>query len=163
MKTKIIALLALSALFLCSCSDTENSSQAEQTTAETTTTTTVNTVSDDTSATATAEDKCTIVMDTTSLHSGVDFTESEIIDLTSSFCDNVQKGYEPLEEFSLPMAKGKYLKISLVNSNEDICDISINSINDNYVQINGETYFTENNETKDFCENVKTFVSDKGY
>lgn len=115
------------------------------------------------SSQATSEAKLenvTIRMDSSKLHEGVEFNDSELLDKTAEFTKNVTENAEEKEpESHETVYGGDWLDIKC----SDGTSIYYEAREGNYVRIGAKTYYTSDDTAKEFKEYVIDFLENGGY
>lgn len=102
----------------------------------------------------------TIRMDSSKLHEGVEFNDSELLDKTAEFTKNVTENAEEKEpESHETVYGGDWLDIKC----SDGTSIYYEARESNYVRIGAKTYYTSDDTAKDFKEYVIDFLENGGY
>lgn len=102
----------------------------------------------------------TIRMDSSKLHEGVEFNDSELLDKTAEFTKNVTENAEEKEpESHETVYGGDWLDIKC----SDGTSIYYEARESNYVRIGAKTYYTSDDTTKEFKEYVIDFLENGGY
>lgn len=102
----------------------------------------------------------TIRMDSSKLHEGVEFNDSELLDKTAEFTKNVTENAEEKEpESHETVYGGDWLDIKC----SDGTSIYYEAREDNYVRIGAKTYYTSDDTAKEFKEYVIDFLENGGY
>lgn len=102
----------------------------------------------------------TIKMDSSKLLSGVEFTDSELLDKTAEFTKNVTENAEEKEpESHETVYGGDWLDIKC----SDGTSIYYEARESNYVRIGAKTYYTSDDTAKEFKEYVIDFLENGGY
>lgn len=102
----------------------------------------------------------TIRMDSSKLHEGVEFNDSELLDKTAEFTKNVTKNAEEKEpESHETVYGGDWLDIKC----SDGTSIYYEARESNYVRIGAKTYYTSDDTAKEFKEYVIDFLENGGY
>lgn len=102
----------------------------------------------------------TIRMDSSKLHEGVEFNDSELLDKTAEFTKNVTENAEEKEpESHETVYGGDWLDIKC----SDGTSIYYEARESNYVRIGAKTYYTSDNTAKEFKEYVIDFLENGGY
>lgn len=102
----------------------------------------------------------TIRMDSSKLHEGVEFNDSELIDKTAEFTKNVTENAEEKEPESHEIVYGgDWLDIKC----SDGTSIYYEARESNYVRIGAKTYYTSDDTAKEFKEYVIDFLENGGY
>lgn len=114
------------------------------------------------SSQATSEAKLenvTIRMDSSKLHEGVEFNDSELLDKTAEFTKNVTENAEEKEpESHETVYGGDWLDIKC----SDGTSIYYEARESNYVRIGAKTYYTSDDTAKEFKEYVIDFLENGG-
>lgn len=102
----------------------------------------------------------TIRMDSSKLHEGVEFNDSELLDKTAEFTKNVTENAEEKEpESHETVYGGDWLDIKC----SDGTSIYYEARESNYVRIGAKTYYTSDDTAKEFKEYVIDFLENGGY
>lgn len=102
----------------------------------------------------------TIKMDSSKLLSGVEFTDSELLDKTAEFRTKVMENAEEKEpESHETVYGGDWLDIKC----SDGTSIYYEARESNYVRIGAKTYYTSDDTAKEFKEYVIDFLENGGY
>lgn len=102
----------------------------------------------------------TIRMDSSKLHEGVEFNDSELLDKTAEFTKNVTENAEEKEpESHETVYGGDWLDIKC----SDGTSIYYEAGESNYVRIGAKTYYTSDDTAKEFKEYVIDFLENGGY
>lgn len=102
----------------------------------------------------------TIRMDSSKLHEGVEFNDSELLDKTAEFTKNVTENAEEKEpESHETVYGGDWLDIKC----SDGTSIYYEARESNYVRIGAKTYYTSDNTAKEFKEYLIDFLENGGY
>lgn len=102
----------------------------------------------------------TIKMDSSKLHEGVEFNDSELLDKTAEFTKNVTENAEEKEpESHETVYGGDWLDIKC----SDGTSIYYEARESNYVRIGAKTYYTSDDTAKEFKEYVLSFLENGGY
>lgn len=102
----------------------------------------------------------TIRMDSSKLHEGVEFNDSEFLDKTAEFTKNVTENAEEKEpESHETVYGGDWLDIKC----SDGTSIYYEARESNYVRIGAKTYYTSDDTAKEFKEYVIDFLENGGY
>lgn len=102
----------------------------------------------------------TIKMDSSKLHEGVEFNDSELLDKTAEFTKNVTENAEEKEpESHETVYGGDWLDIKC----SDGTSIYYEARESNYVRIGAKTYYTSDDTAKEFKEYVIDFLENGGY
>lgn len=102
----------------------------------------------------------TIRMDSSKLHEGVEFNDSELLDKTAEFTKNVTENAEEKEpESHETVYGGDWLDIKC----SDGTSIYYEARESNYVRIGAKTYYTNDDTAKEFKEYVIDFLENGGY
>lgn len=102
----------------------------------------------------------TIRMDSSKLHEGVEFNDSELLDKTAEFTKNVTENAEEKEpESHETVYGGDWLDIKC----SDGTSIYYEARESNYVRIGAKTYYTSDDTAKEFKEYVIDFLENSGY
>ncbi|WP_456029508.1 hypothetical protein [Ruminococcus sp.] len=102
----------------------------------------------------------TIRMDSSKLHEGVEFNDSELLDKTAEFTKNVTENAEEKEpESHETVYGGDWLDIKC----SDGTSIYYEARESNYVRIGAKTYYTSDDTAKEFKEYVIDFLEKGGY
>lgn len=102
----------------------------------------------------------TIRMDSSKLHEGVEFNDSELLDKTAEFTKNVTENAEEKEpESHETVYGGDWLDIKC----SDGTSIYYEARESNYVRIGAKTYYTSDDTAKEFKEYVINFLENGGY
>lgn len=102
----------------------------------------------------------TIRMDSSKLHEGVEFNDSELLDKTAEFTKNVTENAEEKEpESHETVYGGDWLDIKC----SDGTSIYYEARESNYVRIGAKTYYTSDDTAKEFKEYVLSFLENGGY
>lgn len=102
----------------------------------------------------------TIRMDSSKLHEGVEFNDSELLDKTAEFTKNVTENTEEKEpESHETVYGGDWLDIKC----SDGTSIYYEARESNYVRIGAKTYYTSDDTAKEFKEYVIDFLENGGY
>ena len=102
----------------------------------------------------------TIRMDSSKLHEGVEFNDSELLDKTAEFTKNVTENAEEKEpESHETVYGGDWLDIKC----SDGTSIYYEARESNYVRIGSKTYYTSDDTSKEFNEYVIDFLENGGY
>lgn len=102
----------------------------------------------------------TIRMDSSKLHEGVEFNDSELLDKTTEFTKNVTENAEEKEpESHETVYGGDWLDIKC----SDGTSIYYEARESNYVRIGAKTYYTSDDTAKEFKEYVIDFLENGGY
>ena len=101
-----------------------------------------------------------IRMDSSKLHEGVEFNDSELLDKTAEFTKNVTENAEEKEpESHETVYGGDWLDIKC----SDGTSIYYEARESNYVRIGAKTYYTSDDTAKEFKEYVIDFLENGGY
>lgn len=99
-------------------------------------------------------------MDSSKLHEGVEFNDSELLDKTAEFTKNVTENAEEKEpESHETVYGGDWLDIKC----SDGTSIYYEARESNYVRIGAKTYYTSDDTAKEFKEYVIDFLENGGY
>lgn len=102
----------------------------------------------------------TIRMDSKKLAEGVEFTDSELLQKTAEFCNEViENAVEKEPESREYVAGGDWLDIKC----SDGTAVYYEAREDNYVRIGAKTYYTRDDTAKEFKDYVKDFLNKGGY
>lgn len=102
----------------------------------------------------------TIRMDSSKLHEGVEFNDSELLHKTAEFTKNVTENAEEKEpESHETVYGGDWLDIKC----SDGTSIYYEARESNYVRIGAKTYYTSDDTAKEFKEYVIDFLENGGY
>lgn len=102
----------------------------------------------------------TIKMDSSKLLSGVEFTDSELLDKTAEFTKKVTENAEEKEPDSHEdVIGGSWLDMKC----SDGTSIYYEAGESNYVRIGAKTYYTSDDTAKEFKEYVLSFLENGGY
>ena len=102
----------------------------------------------------------TIRMDSSKLHEGVEFNDSELLDKTAEFTKNVTENAEEKEpESHETVYGGDWLDIKC----SDGTSIYYEARESNYVRIGAKTYYTRDDTAKEVKEYVIDFLENGGY
>lgn len=102
----------------------------------------------------------TIKMDSSKLLSGVEFTDSELLDKITEFRTKVMENAEEKEPDSKEyVVGGDWLDIKC----SDGTSIYYEAGESNYVRIGAKTYYTSDDTAKEFKEYVLSFLENGGY
>ena len=102
----------------------------------------------------------TIKMDSSKLLSGVEFTDSELLDKITEFRTKVMENAEEKEpDSSEYVVGGDWLDIKCSEGPA----IYYESGESNYVRIGAKTYYTSDDTAKEFKEYVLSFLENGGY
>lgn len=102
----------------------------------------------------------TIRMDSSKLHEGVEFNDSELLDKTAEFTKNVTENAEEKEPKSHETVYGgDWLDIKC----SDGTSIYYEARESNYVRIGAKTYYTSDDTAKEFKKYVIDFLENGGY
>lgn len=102
----------------------------------------------------------TVRMDSSKLHEGVEFNDSELLDKTAEFTKNVTENAEEKEpESHETVYGGDWLDIKC----SDGTSIYYEARESNYVRIGAKTYYTSDDTAKEFKEYVIDFLENGGY
>lgn len=102
----------------------------------------------------------TIRMDSSKLHEGVEFNDSELLDKTAEFTKNVTENAEEKEpESHETVYGGDWLDIKCSEGPA----IYYEAGESNYVRIGAKTYYTSDDTAKEFKEYVLSFLENGGY
>lgn len=102
----------------------------------------------------------TITMDSTKLHEGVEFNDSELLDKTAEFTKKITENAEEKEPDSHETVYGgDWLDIKC----SDGTSIYYEAGEDSYVRVGAKTYYASDDTAKEFKDYVIDFLEKGGY
>lgn len=105
-------------------------------------------------------DSITVTMDNNKLHEGVDFTDSELLEKTADFYTSVKdSGNKSEPESHETIYGGNWLSIKLSNGSVIYFESGIAD----YVRIDRDTYYIENDADKGYKQYVIDYLTEAGY